>query len=119
MRRFKMIGVNKVTLIGNVGADPEVRGDSDGVVTFRLATNSQITKDSGEKVKHTEWHNLVAFGNLANIVKSYVKKGRPLYVEGRLHTRRYETENEGTKFFTEIIANNIQFLDSKSAESDA
>jgi single-strand DNA-binding protein len=111
-----MIGVNKVTLIGNVGADPEVRGETSNVVTFRLATNSQITKENGEKEQLTEWHNLVAFGNLATIVKNYVKKGRQLYVEGRLHTRRYETEGEGTKFFTEIIANNIQFLDSKGNE---
>lgn len=112
-----MIGVNKVILVGNVGADPEMRGDDENVATFRLATNSQTIKD-GEKTQFTEWHNLVAFGNLAGIVKSYLKKGRPVYVEGRLHTRSYEKEGEGKKFFTEVIANNIQFLDSAAASSE-
>lgn len=114
-----MIGVNKVILVGNVGSDPEVRGDDQNVATFRLATNSQSISDSGEKTKHTEWHNLVAFGKLAGIVRQYLKKGRPIYVEGRLHTRRYEVEGQGEKFFTEVIANNIQFLDSASAQTEA
>jgi single-strand DNA-binding protein len=116
-RRTKVIGLNKVFVMGNVGADPETRGEENTVSTFRVATNSQSKQENGEKITHTEWHNIVCFGNLAGIVQQYIRKGRPVLVEGRLQTRKYEKDGEPTKYYTEIVANNVQFLDSKpSAE---
>jgi single-strand DNA-binding protein len=105
-------GVNKVILIGNLGADPEVRFTPGGqaVANFRIATNESWTDKNGQKQERTEWHRIVAWGKLAELCGEYLKKGRQAYVEGRLQTREW-TDKEGRKnYTTEIIASTVQFL---------
>lgn len=105
-------GVNKVILIGNLGADPEVRFTPGGqaVANFRIATNESWTDKNGQKQERTEWHRIVVWGKLAELCGEYLKKGRQAYVEGRLQTREW-TDKEGKKnYTTEIVANTVQFL---------
>ena len=111
--------INKVILVGNVGADPEIRYISDGVATakIKLATSETYTDKKGEKVTKTEWHNVVVWNSLAKIAETYVKKGMQLYIEGKISTRSYEKEGEGTKYFTEILANEMKFLGRKTEGS--
>lgn len=106
--------INKVILVGNVGADPEVRYISEGVVTarIRLATTEVYTDKSGQRVDRTEWHTISVWNALAKNVEQYVKKGMQLYVEGRLRTSSYEKNGE-TRYSTEIVANEIKFLGRK------
>tara|TARA_B100000575_G_scaffold291502_1_gene297607 strand:- start:929 stop:1393 length:465 start_codon:yes stop_codon:yes gene_type:complete len=109
-------GVNKVILVGNLGNDPEVRYMPNGnaVANVSLAT-SETWKDksSGEQQEKTEWHRVVFFNRLAEIVEQYVKKGTKLYVEGRLQTRSWE--QDGVKrYSTEVVANEMQMLDNRS-----
>lgn len=106
--------INKVILVGNVGADPEVRYISEGVVTarIRLATTEVYTDKSGQRVDRTEWHTISVWNALAKNVEQYVKKGMQLYVEGRLRTNSYEKNGE-TRYSTEIVANEIKFLGRK------
>lgn len=110
-----MRGVNKVILVGQIGADPEVKHTPSGsaVVNLSLATSeSWKDKNSGEKQEKTEWHRLCFFGRLAEIVGEYVRKGSKLYVEGRLQTRSWE--QDGVKrYSTEIVVNEMQMLDSR------
>ena len=110
-------GVNKVILIGNLGADPETRFmPSGGAVTnVRLATSeSWKDRQSGQMQERTEWHRVVFFNRLAEIVEQYVKKGSKLYIEGRLQTRSWE--QDGIKrYTTEIVANEMQMLDSRGS----
>jgi single-strand DNA-binding protein len=104
--------VNKVILIGNIGKDPEIKqaGESK-VANFSIATSEKQKKD-GEYKTITEWHNIVVWGKLADVVEKYVKKGSKIYVEGKLRTRSWgETEK---KYITEILVNEIQLLDKKS-----
>ena len=106
-----MASVNKVILVGNLGADPETRymPSGDAVTTIRLATTDRFKDKSGEKQERTEWHRVVFFGKLAEIAGAYLKKGRPVYVEGSLRTR--EWEKDGVKrYSTEIVANEMQML---------
>lgn len=113
-------GINKVILIGNLGADPDMRSmpNGDPVANLSLATSeSWSDKQTGEKREKTEWHRVVAFGRLAEIIGQYCRKGSKLYIEGRLQTRKY-TDNHGVeRYTTEIIANGIQMLDSKGDSS--
>lgn len=106
-------GINKVILIGNLGADPEVRFTPSGqaVANFRIATSeSWNDKTSGQKQERTEWHRIVVWGKLAELCGEYLKKGRQCYVEGRLQTREW-TDKEGKKnWTTEVVANTVQFL---------
>ena len=106
-------GVNKVILIGNLGADPETRYTTSGsaITTIRLATSeSWKDKQSGEMQERTEWHRVKFFGRLAEIANEYLKKGRQVYIEGAIRTDKY-TDKEGVeKFSTEIIANEMQLL---------
>ena len=108
-----MAGVNKVILIGNLGADPEVKYLSNGttVATFRIATSeNRVNRSSGEKTTMTEWHRIVAFGRLAEICGEYLNKGKQVYIEGRLQTRRWE-DTEGTKHTSvEIVASEMMIL---------
>ena len=110
-------GVNKVILIGNLGADPETRYTTSGsaITTIRLATSeSWKDKQSGEMQERTEWHRVKFFGRLAEIANEYLKKGRQAYVEGSIRTDKY-TDKEGVeKFSTEIIANEMQMLGGES-----
>jgi single-strand DNA-binding protein len=108
-------GINKVILIGNVGQDPEVKYMPNGkaVANATLATSESWKGQDGQQQEKTEWHRLVFFGKLAEIVGEYVKKGSKLYVEGKLQTRSWE--QDGVKrYTTEIVCNEMQMLDSRS-----
>ena len=107
-----MAGVNKVILIGNLGADPEVKFLSNGttVANFRMATSENRMNKAGEKTTITEWHRIVAFGRLAEICKEYLNKGKQVYVEGRIRTRSWEDKDGNKRFTTEIVANQMQML---------
>lgn len=115
-----MAGINKVILVGNVGKDPELRGTDKPVANVSVATSETWKdKNTGEKQEKTEWHRVVFFGKLAEIVGMYVKKGTKLYVEGKLQTRSWEQDGV-TKYTTEVVASEMQMLDSKgSSESVA
>jgi single-strand DNA-binding protein len=105
-------GVNKVILVGNLGSDPECRTTPGGqrVANFRLATSRQWTGQDGQKQEKTEWHSIVAWGKLADIVERYLQKGKQVYVEGRLETRTWQDKEGQTKYKTEIICEQMQML---------
>ena len=107
--------VNKVILIGRLGKDPDVRYTPDGtmVTSFNLATDEQWKDKNGEKVQKTEWHRIVAWGKLAEICGNYLVKGKLVFLEGRIQTRSWEDKEGVKRFTTEIIASNMQMLDSK------
>ena len=109
-------GVNKVILIGNLGADPEVRYTPDGaqVANFNLATSeSWNDRTSGEKQERTEWHRLVVWRKLAEIAGQYLKKGSKIYIEGKLQTRSWEDQSGQKRYTTEVVVNELQMLDSR------
>jgi single-strand DNA-binding protein len=109
-------GVNKVILIGNLGAEPDVRFTPGGVAVanVRIATSeSWRDKQSGELTERTEWHRLVFFGRLAEVVKDYVHKGSKIYVEGRLQTRKWQGQDGQDRYTTEIVCNEMQMLDGR------
>jgi single-strand DNA-binding protein len=109
-----MASVNKVILLGNLGRDPETRYTTggDAVTNLRIATSEQWKDKSGEKQERTEWHTVVLFGRQAEIAGEYLKKGRSVYIEGRLQTRKY-TDKEGVeKYSTEIVADRMQLIGS-------
>ncbi|MBI4511063.1 MAG: single-stranded DNA-binding protein [Deltaproteobacteria bacterium] len=105
-------GVNKVILIGNLGADPELRYTPSGqaVCDLRMATNEAWTDKNGQKQERTEWHRVVFWGKPAEILKQYLAKGRQLYVEGRLQTRSWEDKEGNKRYSTEIIGTDFMFL---------
>jgi single-strand DNA-binding protein len=106
-------GVNKVILVGNLGADPETRYTSGGsaVTNARMATtDSWRDKQSGEQQERTEWHRVVFFGRLAEIAAEYLRKGSQIYVEGRIQTRKWQTQDGQDRWTTEIVANDMQML---------
>lgn len=109
-----MSSVNKVILVGRLGADPEVRYTAEGraVVTFRLATSSFAPGEGGEgaKQERTEWHRIVVFGKQADTCGQYLSKGRLVYVEGRLRTRQWDDRDGNRRYMTEIVAQTVQFL---------
>lgn len=108
-------GVNKVILVGNLGADPEVRFTPGGqsVANFRIATSESWQDKAGTKQERTEWHRIVVWGKLAELCGQYLKKGRQCYVEGKLQTREW-TDKEGKKnYSTEVIAREVTFLGGK------
>ncbi len=108
-------GLNKVMLIGHLGNDPEMRVTATGqsVVNFTLATNENFKDASGNLQERTEWHRVVAWGKLAEICNQYLKKGRQVYVEGRLQTRSWEDNKTGEKkYTTEIVCSEMQMLGS-------
>ena len=113
------MSVNKVTLIGRIGQEPEVKRVSDTfkVAKVSLATSEKFKEKDGQQTEKTEWHNLVAFNKLADLFEKYVNKGDLLYVEGKLQTRSWE--KDGKKFYaTEILVNSIDFLQSKNTSKD-
>lgn len=114
-------GINKVILIGNLGADPEIRHMPNGaaVANINLATSeSWKDKNTGEQQERTEWHRVVLFQRLAEIVAEYLKKGAKVYIEGRLQTRKWQDKTTGQdRYTTEIIANEMQMLDSRGSHS--
>lgn len=113
--------LNKVMLIGNLGRDPEVRYTPSGVAvaTFTLATNESWKDQEGNTQERTEWHNIVAWRKLAEICGEWLKKGKKVYIEGRIQTRSYDDKNTGTKkYMTEIVADNLIMLDSRGASGE-
>ena len=114
------MGINKVILVGNVGRDPDFRSLPSGtnIATFSLATTDMRSKDENGNPR-TEWHNIVAWGKLAEICDRFVTKGRQLYIEGSIRTRSYEKDGQ-KKYFTEVHANTIELLGPRgSGEQDA
>jgi len=107
------MSLNRAMVIGNLGADPELRFLPSGqpAVEFSIATDETFTDQQGEKHERVEWHHIVAFGKLAETCNQYLKKGRQVYAEGRLRTREFEAKNNGGKRQrTEIVAARVQFL---------
>lgn len=107
-----MASVNKVILVGNLGRDPEIRYMPSGepVANVTIATSSKYKSKTGEMVEETEWHRVTFFGKLAEIVGQYLKKGRSIYIEGRIKTRKYTDKDGVEKYATDIIANEMQML---------
>lgn len=106
---------NSVTLIGNLGMDPEVKNLESGstLAKFSMATTDKYTNNKGEKIQDTTWHNLVAWGKTAEIAEKYLKKGSQVAVEGKLTNRSYETKDGDKKYITEIVVNEIMMLDTR------
>jgi single-strand DNA-binding protein len=117
-----MGSLNKLMLIGNVGKDPEVRlsKNGDAMATFTLATSYGYKTDAGDRDQTTEWHRIVMWRKLAEQAEKFVKKGRKLYIEGRVQTRSYEQNGE-KRYVTEVVADRMEFLDSRNGgdEDDA
>jgi single-strand DNA-binding protein len=116
-----MASINKVILIGNLGRDPEVRYTPNGaaICNVTIATSRNWKdKNSGEKMEETEWHRVVFFDRLAEIAGEYLKKGRPVYVEGRLKTRKWTDKDGVEKYTTEIMADNMQLLGGREGGGD-
>lgn len=111
-----MAGINKVILVGRLGADPEVRYTNSGtaVANFNMATSINFTNKNGEKTDKTEWHRIVAFGRLGEVCGEYLAKGKQVYIEGRLQTREWEDRDGNKKRTTEIIAQTMQMLGAAS-----
>lgn len=107
-----MASVNKVIVLGNLGKDPEVRHlpNGDAVCNFSLATTESWKDKDGNKQDKTEWHNIVIFRKLAEIAGEYLKKGRPVYIEGRLQTRKWQDKEGKDRYTTEIVADQMQML---------
>lgn len=107
-----MAGVNKVILLGNLGKDPEVRVTESGrkVASFTLATTESYKDKNGERVDQTEWHNVVFWGPIADVIEKYLKKGSQIYVEGKLRTRSYEDKEGVKKYITEVIGSTMTML---------
>jgi single-strand DNA-binding protein len=112
-----MASVNKVILLGNLGRDPETRYTTggDAVTNLNIATSEQWKDKSGEKQERTEWHRVVLFGRQAEIAGEYLKKGRSVYIEGRLQTRKYTDKDGVEKYSTEIVADRMQLLGGRDA----
>jgi single-strand DNA-binding protein len=111
-----MASVNKVILIGNLGRDPEVRYTASGTAVCNVSlatTRNWKNKESGEKQEETEWHRIVFYDRLAEIAGEYLKKGRPVYVEGRLKTRKWQDKEGKDVYTTEVIAEQMQLLGSR------
>lgn len=113
-------GVNKVTLIGNLGDDPETKWTRNDtcVVTLRLATTAVWKDRDGNKQENTEWHRVTAFGKQAEVIDEYSRKGDQLYIEGRLHYDKYDDKEGITRYTTDIILEEFQFLNSKKDDRD-
>lgn len=113
--------INKVILIGNLGADPEVRYSQNGaaVANFRIATTETWKKPDGSKEEQTEWHRIVAFGRLGEICGEYLSKGSRVYVEGRLQTRKWEDRDGNSRYTTEVVAREMKMLSARGAGGGA
>lgn len=110
-----MASINKVMLLGNLGADPEVRYTPDGgtaIATLRLATSRRYKNRDGQTVEDTEWHRVILFGRSAELARDYLKKGRSVFIEGRLRTRKWTDQNGADRWTTEVVSENMQFINS-------
>jgi single-strand DNA-binding protein len=110
-----MASLNKVILIGNLGKDPEVRVTASGqtMANFSLATKDSYKNKEGKREERTEWHNVVLWGRLAEIAREYLHKGKQVYIEGRLQTRKWEDKNGNVRYTTEVVTDAMQMLGSK------
>lgn len=107
-------GVNKAILLGNLGDDPTVRsGNAGSFTTLTLATSSNWKDQAGQEQSKTEWHNVVAYGALGEIMGKYLRKGSKVYIEGPIQTRKWQDDNGQDRFSTQIVAKEMQMLDSK------
>jgi single-strand DNA-binding protein len=115
------MGVNKAILIGNLGKDPELKYTPSGkaVASFSLATSERWTGADGQKNESTTWHNIVAWGKQAEIMKEYLAKGKQVYIEGRIDNRSYEDKEGNKKYISEIVVTNFQFLGGRPQEDRA
>ena len=106
------MGINKVILIGNLGADPEVRytNEQTAIANFSLATSERRRDANGNWTDFTEWHRIACFGKLAEFAKSYLTKGRQVYIEGKLRTSKWQDKDGKTRYTTEVVAGTIQFV---------
>jgi single-strand DNA-binding protein len=112
-------GVNKVILVGNLGRDPEMKYTASGaaIANITVATSeSWNDKQTGEKVEKTEWHRVVAFQRLAEIMGEYLRKGSQVYIEGKLQTRKWQDQNGQDRYSTEVVANDMQMLGARGGE---
>lgn len=111
-------GVNKAIILGHLGKDPEVRYSQGGaaIANFTVATSEQWKDQQGEKQGRTEWHRVVAFGRLAEIVGEYLKKGSQVYIEGRIQTRKWQDQSGQDRYTTEIVAADMQMLGSRDGQ---
>ncbi len=109
--------INKVILVGHVGKEPEIKYIDNGtaVAQFSLATNETYKDKSGNRVEKTEWHNIVLWRGLAEIVEKYVKKGDQLYIEGKIRTRSWDDKDGNKKYITEIVADSMQMMGKKGS----
>jgi len=116
-----MASVNKAIILGTLGKDPEMRylPNGDPVANVSIATNSKYKNKAGELVEETEWHRVTFFGRLAEIAGEYLKKGKPVYVEGRIKTRKYTDKDGQEKYATDIIASEMQLLGDGGQRKDA
>jgi len=115
-------GVNKVILIGNLGADPETKSMPSGmqVANIRLATSESFKdKQTNEWQERTEWHNVAMFGRLAEVAGEYLRKGSKVYIEGKLRTRKWQDKQGNDRYSTEVIANEMQMLDGRGGGAGA
>lgn len=113
-------GVNKVIIVGNVGKDPEIKfsGSGAGIANLTVATSeSWKDKQTGQRQEKTEWHRVVFFNRLAEIVGEYIKKGSKVYIEGKLQTRKWQDQSGQDRYTTEIVANEMQMLDSREGNA--
>ena len=109
------MSVNKAILIGNLGKDPELRYTPSGkaVTTFSLATTERWTGQDGQKSESTTWHNIVAWGRQAEVIKEYLSKGRQVYIEGRIVNRSYDDKEGNKRYISEVVVQNFQFVGNK------
>ncbi len=116
-----MQGINRVILIGNVGRTPELKYTPDGrpIASFSLATNRMYKDRAGERRRETEWHRVVSFGRLAEVCGQYLDKGRPIYVEGRLQTRKWADKDGNTRSKTEVLCDTVQLLGGRRGKNGA
>src|SRR5580698_3082034 len=114
-------GVNKVILVGNLGADPDMRftPSGQGVCELRVATSESWNDKNGQRQERTEWHRIVVWGKRAEVCAKYLAKGRQVVVEGRIQTRTYDDKDGGKRYITEIIAADVQFLGGGSRDGAA
>jgi len=107
-----MAGINKVILVGNLGKDPELRTLESGrkVANFSLATTETYKDKNGERVDQTEWHNIVFWGPIADVIEKYLKKGSQVYIEGKIRTRSYDDKEGNKKYITEILGDKMTML---------
>jgi len=115
------MSVNKVILVGNLGKDPELRYTTSGtaVANFTMATSERFKDRNGEQQKRTEWHNIVAWAGLAEICGKYLKKGKQVYIEGRIQSRSYDDRDGNKRYITEIVADQMQMLGRAGEEGDS